>query len=130
MKFTHSFRHINTSKSLIKYAEERMEKAKRFEIKEASIHFEYSAERHLAQVEITVHDKNGDFRALAVGKDYYLAVDKACDKIETQMLKSKEKIKNHHKQSHSKRGKLHLLNPNMSTNFPAAHGMSRSRRAG
>ncbi len=130
MKFTHSFRQINSSKSLTKYAEERMEKAKRFEIKEANIHFEYSAERHLSQVEITVHDKNGDFKALAVGKDYYLAVDKACDKIESQMLKSKEKIKNHHKERLSKRGKLHMLNASLSTNFPAAHGMGRSRRAG
>lgn len=131
MKFTHSFRHISSSKSLTKYAEEKMAKAKRYEIKEASVHFEYSAERHLARVEIKIHGGGGDFKAIAVGKDYYLAVDKACEKIESQMLKAKEKTKYHHKEMHSKQGKLHFLNSNMTTNFPiGAHGMNRNRRAG
>ncbi len=131
MKFTHAFRRIKSSKSLIKYAEDKMQKAKRFEIKEAAVNLEYSAERHLAKVQIKVRGPEGEFKAVCVGKDYYVAVDMAVAKIESQMLKAKEKIKFHKRESLSKRGKLIHLHPNMTTSFgTAAHGMSRSRRAG
>ncbi len=130
MNIVHSFRHLDSSKSLKKYAEKRLERVKRFEMKDCRVNVTYSAERHLSKVEIHVHGGGeGDFNAVSVGKDFYVAVDKAVEKIESQMLRAKEKIKYHKKHAFSKGGKIHRLNAGLGTDYrPIVSGI-RSRRA-
>lgn len=130
MKFTHAFRHLDSSKSLTKYAEERMERLKRFEIKDCKVSVTYSAQRHLSHAEIRVHGMQGDFIAEGVGKDFFIAMDKAVEKIEGQMLKAKERIKFHKKEAFSKFGKLSRLNSGLASDSrPIVSGI-RGRRAG
>ncbi len=130
MKFTHVFRHLDSSKSLTKYSEDRMERLKRFEIKDCKVAVTYSAQRHLSHAEVRVHGIQGDFTAEGVGKDFFIALDKAVEKIESQMLKAKEKMKFHKKEAFSKFGKMSRLNSSMVTDFrPIVSGV-RGRRAG
>ena len=54
-------------------------------------------EKSTHKAEIVIHARRQTFRALAAAADLYSAVDLASDKIDSQLKKYKEKLKDHHK---------------------------------
>jgi putative sigma-54 modulation protein len=91
-------RHLKLTKSLRSYVEEKVGRAQRYfdHIIWAQVVMEVEKKAHTC--EIVIHASRQTFRALARGVDLYAAVDLASDRIDAQLRKFKEKIRNHHKE--------------------------------
>lgn len=113
MKFTHAFAHIDSSQALMTYAEEKMTKLRKWEIKPSMVHFVYSMQRHECRVEIQVVGGVSDFLAHSECKDWHMAVDQAVQKLARQMQKHKARLKGHKNPQQSRHGQLLLLTPRM-----------------
>jgi ribosome hibernation promoting factor len=98
MRIHISARHLKLTKSLKSYVEEKAGKAQRYfdHIIWAQVVLEVEKKAHTC--EIVIHASRQTFRALARGVDLYAAVDLASDRIDAQLRKFKEKIRNHHKE--------------------------------
>lgn len=112
MQHKHHFKHIDVSESLQNYIEDLVGKQSRFLLKDAVCNFYYSKSKHHHEcnVEIVVQNGNGHFKASAEAETFYLAADKAADKLSKQFKKTKEKLQHHKDFSKSREGRLELLN--------------------
>ena len=89
------FRHIDSSDALRNYVTEKVERVRKYLIEPIEVHWVLSVEkfRHIADVTIVA---NGiTIKGEEQTEDLYSAIDKVMDKIEQQVRKYKEKIKNH-----------------------------------
>ena len=89
------FRHMDSSDALKNYAIEKIEKVKKYLMEPIEVHWALSVEkfRHIADVTIVA---NGiTIKGAEQTEDMYSAIDKVIDKIEKQVRKHKERIKNH-----------------------------------
>ena len=111
MKFKFTFLHVDVSSALKIYSQEELEKVGKFLHKESQWHVHYSMGRHECKVQIDMDCHWGHFKAEAKDTDFYLAIDKAAEKLGRQIQKMKEKHQNHKKVERSKRAKLKRLNP-------------------
>lgn len=59
------------------------------------LHYEKRKNRH--KVEATIHAKGADLHADMEDSDMYAAIDGLADKLDRQVLKHKEKIRDHHR---------------------------------
>ena len=117
MKFGHSFKHHDVSEALIRYAEEKMKKLFRFEIKPGTAHFTYSSQRHHCLVEVNLTGGEHVFRAKAKEDDWHTSVDCVVERLEIQMKKRKNVVKAHRYPQKSREGKLALVTPEMETDY-------------
>lgn len=97
MQFQFSFKHMSSSPSLESYAEAKIsEKIAKFVTKPIEAHIFFSVTKHEHHVHL--HFKGGDgFTTDVESKsgDMYASVDLMADKLEAQLKKHKEKLKNH-----------------------------------
>lgn len=105
------FRHIDSSDALRNYVTEKVERVRKYLIEPIEVHWVLSVEkfRHIADVTIVA---NGiTIKGEEQTEDLYSAIDKVMDKIEQQVRKYKEKIKNHKISSSAKplSAKLNVL---------------------
>lgn len=89
-------RHLRLTPAIRSYVEEKVQKAQRYFNHITRTQVVLSVEKLTHQAEIIVHAPKQMFRALAQGGDLYAAVDLASDKIDAQLKKHKERIRNHH----------------------------------
>ena len=90
-------RNTRLTAAIRNYVEEKFQKAQR--------HFSHiiwaqavlSVEKRSHQAEMVVHASRQTFRALAKGVDLYSAIDLASDKIDAQLKKYKDRLKDRHK---------------------------------
>ncbi len=95
MNTTVTFRHVQPSEALKAYAEEKIGRIDKYLQEPIDAHWVLMVEkiRHIADVTILV---NGiTIKAEEETNDLYRAIDKVVDKIEIQVKKYKEKLKNH-----------------------------------
>ena len=88
--------HIEITDSLRNYVNEKMEKLERHFDKVSNTHVILSLENVRHKAEATVHMSGNDIFADATETDMYAAIDALVDKLDRQVKKYKEKIKNHH----------------------------------
>lgn len=90
-----TFRHMDTSDALKAYAEEKSERLARFLTEPVEIHWMLSVEkiRHIADATIT--SGGATINAKEHTQDMYSAIDMVMDKLEKQVRKHKEKVKDH-----------------------------------
>jgi putative sigma-54 modulation protein len=88
--------HIEITDSLRNYVNEKMEKLERHFDKVSNTHVILSLENVRHKAEATVHMSGNDIFADATETDMYAAIDSLVDKLDRQVKKYKEKIKNHH----------------------------------
>jgi putative sigma-54 modulation protein len=88
--------HIEITDSLRNYVNEKMEKLERHFDKVSNTHVILSIENVRHRAEATVHMSGNDIFADAIEDDMYAAIDALVDKLDRQVKKYKEKIKNHH----------------------------------
>ena len=97
MQIRFSFKHMETSDALISYAEEKIRnKIEKFSTKPIEAHVVFSVE-NLDQM-AHCHERGGDGFSMEVQAsctDMYGSVDKLIDKLEAQLKKHKEKLKDH-----------------------------------
>ncbi len=95
MQITTTFRHLEPSEALKSYADEKLERVKKYidEPVVAQVFMTVEKIRHLAEVTITA--KGITIKASEETNDMYSAVDAVVDKIERQLRRYKERIKAH-----------------------------------
>ena len=95
MQITTTFRHMEPSDPLKSYAEEKLERVKKYidEPIVAQVFLTVEKIRHSAEVTITA--KGITMKAAEETNDMYAAVDAVVDKIERQLRRYKERIKAH-----------------------------------
>ncbi len=95
MNITVTFRHIPSSNPLRRYAEQKVEKFKKFLLEPIDIHVVLTIEkiRHIA--EMTLQSKNFSAHGAEENSDLYTAIDNVMDKMEAQLRKHKGKVKAH-----------------------------------
>lgn len=95
MHVTVTFRHMASSDALRKYAEEKTERFQKYLSEPIEVHWVLSVEkiRHIADASIVA---NGiTIKAEEATGDMYSAIDAILDKLEQQVRKHKEKVKDH-----------------------------------
>lgn len=87
--------HIEITDSLRSYVNEKMGKLERHFDKVSNTHVILSVEKDTHKAEATVHMSGNDIFADALESDMYASIDSLVDKLDRQVKKYKEKLKNH-----------------------------------
>lgn len=95
MQITTTFRHMESSEPLKTYAQEKIEKVQRYIDEPIVVQVFLTVEkiRHLAEITITA--RGITIKASEETNDMYAAIDAVTDKIERQLRRYKERIKEH-----------------------------------
>lgn len=96
MQMNITFRQMDASDSLKEYAREKVERVNKYLDRAGEAHVVLSLERHLHHADITIHSGRFVLRGREKSEDMYASLDLAMDKIERQLLRYKERLKNHH----------------------------------
>lgn len=94
-----SARHLRLTQALRTYVEEKVQKAQKYFNHIVWAQVVLSVEKRSHQAELVLHAGRQTFRSLARGVDLYSAIDLASDKIDAQLKKYKERVRDHHKGS-------------------------------
>lgn len=89
--------HIEVTDPLKDYVEEKMEKLERHFDKVTDIHVILNVEKLRQQAEATIELTGTRIHATAENEDMYAAIDALIDKLDRQVLKHKEKLRDHHR---------------------------------
>lgn len=95
MQISTTFRHMEPSEALKSYAEEKLERIRKYidEPVVAQVYLTVEKIRHI--VEITISAKGVSTKASEATNDMYAAIDAVIDKIERQLRRYKERLKGH-----------------------------------
>lgn len=96
MQLNITFRNLDASDALKAYAREKVERVNRYLDRAGEAHVVLSLERHLHHADITVHSGRFVLRGRDKSSDMYASLDNAMDKIERQLIRYKERLKQHH----------------------------------
>jgi putative sigma-54 modulation protein len=95
MEITVTFRHLESTDALRDYAREKVSRIKKYVGTPAEAAVILSLEKRRHQTEITLNTDGITINAKEVTEDMYSSIDLAVDKLERQVKKHKEKIKDH-----------------------------------
>lgn len=87
--------HIEITDSLRNYVNEKMGKLERHFDKVSNTHVILTVEKDIQKAEATVHMSGNDIFAEASELDMYASIDSLVSKLDRQVKKHKEKLKNH-----------------------------------
>lgn len=88
-------RHIDITDSLRDYVTSKMDRIERHFDHVTNIHVILDVEKLRQKAEASFHISGHDIFAEAENEDMYAAIDSLVDKLDRQLLKYKEKMKNH-----------------------------------
>jgi putative sigma-54 modulation protein len=88
-----TFRHMDSSKSLMRYASERVATLERYFDQIQDVHIVLSAERKHHIAEVTVHSPGEIFKATASTEDMHSTLDSVMAKLERHFRRRKEIVK-------------------------------------
>lgn len=88
-------RHIEITDSLRNYVTSKIERLERHFDHVTQIHVILDVEKTRQKAEASFHISGHDIFADAENDDMYAAIDSLIDKLDRQLLKHKEKMKNH-----------------------------------
>ena len=97
MNFKFTFKHMKTSDALRAYAQEKIaDKVEKFVTKPIEVRVTFGVEHMKNQIHLSLYAGDGfDVQAEQEADDMYAAVDLLVDKLEIQLRKHKEKLKDH-----------------------------------
>ena len=84
-------RHIDVTPALREFAEEKLGKLERLLDPPVEVHVVLEIEKHRHKADVKVSSKNGVFSGAQETGDLYASIAEVADKLERQILKSKEK---------------------------------------
>ena len=90
-------KHLKATPALNEYVHEKLEKAQKYFDHIVWGQAFLSVEKRSHNAEFVIHAPRQTFRALATAADLYSAIDLASDKIDSQLKKFKERLKDRHK---------------------------------
>lgn len=94
MNISTTARHYELAPALKDYAEGKVNSLDRYFDHIVNAQLVFSLEKYRHRVEITVHVNGKDFVSAEETDDMYASVDKSVEKLERQLKKHKDKIKN------------------------------------
>ncbi len=94
MNISTTSRHYELPTALKDYAEGKVQNLKKYFDHIVNARLIFSLERYRHKVEITLHVNGKDFVGIEETDDMYVSVDRSIEKLERQLKKHKEKIKN------------------------------------
>jgi len=100
MQLNLSGHHVDITDSMRSYVEEKLAKLERHFEHVTNVQVILSVEKLEQKAEATVHLAGNDVFAYAVNEDMYAAIDALIDKLDRQVIKHKEKLKNHRGNGH------------------------------
>lgn len=111
MQLNITFRQFGSSDALKEHVREKVERVNKYLDRAGEAHVVLSLERHLHHADITIHSGSWVLRGRDKSEDMYASIDMAMDKIEAQVRKYKEKLKNHHgrERIHHRQELMHQL---------------------
>ena len=89
--------HVEVTEPLKDYVAEKMNKLERHFDRVTDIHVILSVEKLRQQAEATIDLAGTTIHAEAENGDMYAAIDALVDKLDRQVIKHKEKLRDHHK---------------------------------
>ena len=122
MKVDFTFKHVDTSESLMEYSRDRIEKIAKFELNPMDVHFVVSMLKHECIVEVTVIEGRRKFKANANSTDFYRSVEMCVNKLSRQMAKDKRRLKGHKLVEKSTYGQMARLTEELDSDFAADQG--------
>lgn len=96
MQLNITFRHVEPIESLKEYVREKVERADKYLDRAGEAHVVLTHERHLNNADITIQSGSWVLRGREKSEDMYASIDLAMDKIERQLRRYKDRLKNHH----------------------------------
>jgi len=97
MKIHITGRHIRLTKAIRSYIEKKLPKTQKYFKQIVWAQVVITVEKRLHLCEIILHASKQTFRSMSKAADLYAAVDLASDKIDNQLRKYKERLKDRHK---------------------------------
>lgn len=95
MQITTTFRHTEPSEPLKRYAEEKLERVKKYIDEPITAQVFLTVEKIRHSADVTIVAKGITIKASEETNDMYAAIDAVVDKIERQLHRHKERIKAH-----------------------------------
>jgi putative sigma-54 modulation protein len=96
MQVTTTFRHMEQSEAIKAYAEEKLDRVKKYIDEPINVQVYLAVEKKIRHiVEIVISAKGISTKASEATNDMYASIDAVIDKIERQLKRYKEKIKAH-----------------------------------
>lgn len=95
MTFRASFKQMKTSAAIRTYAKEKSDRFKKYFAGRISVSWNFSVERELCHAHVHITGNHMDYFAEAQTEDMRGSVDIVMDKIEKQLRKHKEVVKDH-----------------------------------
>ena len=100
MQFSVTFRKMETTDAIKRYAEDKVRKIKKFFPDPINAHVVLSTEKYRQRADINITLHNGlVLKGKDSSEDVYSSIDRAVDKIERQVRKYKDKIRRHKPQN-------------------------------
>ena len=87
--------HVEITDALRQYVQSKIERLERHFDSVTNVHVVLSVEKLQQKAEATMHVSGADVFADAVHEDMYAAIDALADKLDRQVKKHKEKLKDH-----------------------------------
>ncbi len=97
MQINLSGQHVDVSPALKDYVHNKFERLERHFDHVSNVNVVLTVEKLRQKAEATVHAAGASLFAEAVNEDMYAAIDALTDKLNRQVTKHKEKLKNHHR---------------------------------
>jgi len=97
MQLNISGHHLDVTQALREYVLAKMERLERHFDHVTNMHVVLSVEKLRQKAEATLHVSGANLFANAEHEDMYAAIDALTDKLDRQIKKHKEKLKDHHK---------------------------------
>jgi len=89
--------HVDITPALHAYVEEKFERLERHFDNITNAHVILEIEKDRQKAEATIHVSKGQVYADAENENMYAAIDSLADKLDRQIKKHKEKLKDHHR---------------------------------
>ncbi|MFI0435451.1 MAG: ribosome hibernation-promoting factor, HPF/YfiA family [Parachlamydiaceae bacterium] len=106
-------RHVEVTEAMKDYALEKISKIERFMNRIIDVNVIMDIQRVDHRVEIILKLGNTKITSKASTTDMYVSIDQAVDKLETQILRYKSKLQDHHAKGHAVLNMaVNVLNPN------------------
>ncbi len=102
MNLTVTGHHVDVTQSMRNYVNEKMERLERHFDNVSNVHVILSVEKLRQKAEATVSVRGATIYADNTDTDMYAAIDLLTDKLDRQIIKHKEKTKDHHRKEKEK----------------------------
>ena len=123
------FHHVKKSERVREYAEERLERLERYELKPFAVQFIFSGEGKNKIAELIINGKDRRWVAKAAGENLYQAIDHCIQRMATQLRKKKDKVQKHKKPLLTDAHAYRCLNEQLEWDYSKISSKNRSKVA-